>query len=309
MKRLKIIPKVWEYAEELEKPEFEDTYQFIEFLEEVRPYNGTYKEGIHIAFIDGVRRTELACYIEEEEKYKGEGIFVSVGVGRLVVKLGRVNLLSQSIFGTRVERFLVVRGETDLPEIINIDTLRFNVRYVNEEPTLKVNRIMREELESSVAREACEDVDIDLVICDGPLSYTLKNSSCIGFIKNIKKLYIRPEDLQILKELKRGQRTPIIRINRGNVEKYTWYVKLSHEDDINSLARLEMFAYNDFEKVVHIANLTAGVLPIFASRPYMDKRAPQNLAPIRSLESTLRSYLGNYSIIRNKILSYITEYF
>ncbi len=310
MKRLKIVPKGWDYPEEVEEPEFEETEQFVEFLEEVEPYWGTYKEGIQIAFIDGVRRTELACNIEEEEENKGEGIFVSLGAGRLVVKLGRLNLLRQSILDTKVERFLVVRGETELPKSISIDKLRFNIIHANDdEPTLKVNKIMREKLESSVAGKACQDLSVDLVICDGPLSYKLENTRCIGLIKNIKKLYIRPENLKILKELKKGQRTPIIRISKGDTEKYTWYVKLIEDDYVNSLVRLEVFAHNDLEKVISIANLTAGILPVFASRPYMDKRAPQNLAPIRSLENALRYHLGNYRIIRNKIWSYIQSIF
>lgn len=306
MKRLKmrIIPKEWEIPE-IEPLEYEDTEQFIDFLEEVRPYDGTYKEEISVAFIDGVRRTELACYIEDEESYK-EGIFASIGVGGLVVKLGKVNFLFQSIFSPKVERFLVVKGKMGLPERISIQELNFNVRYANEdEPTLKVNKIMREELESGVAKRACENSKISLVVCDGPLSYALKSTRCIGFIKNIKKLYIRQEDLYILRELKKGQRTPIIRVgySKGSVDKYTWYVKLAEEGDISSIVRLEMFSHMDEERVIHIANLTAGILPIFASKPYMDKRAPHNLVPIKSLEDALRAHLGHYSIVRNKILS------
>ncbi len=302
---MKFIFRPWEIPE-IEPLEYEDSEQFIDFLEEVKPYSGIHKEDINIAFIDGVRRTELACYIriKDEEEYR-EGVFASIGVGGLVVKLGKVNLLPPSLLNPKVERFLVVKGKVGLPERINIQELNFSVRYSTEsELTLKVNEIMREELESNVARKACEDSKIDLVVCDGPLSYTLRDTRCVGYIKNIKRLYIRQDDLYILRELEKGQRSPIIKVahDKQNTSKYTWYIKLSEEDEISSIARLEVFSHMDEERVIHIANLTAGVLPIFASRPYMDKRAPHNLAPIKALEDILRVYLGHYSIVRNKIL-------
>jgi len=53
--------------------------------------------------------------------------------------------------------------------------------------------------------------------------------------------------------------------------------------------------------VKEIANISAWLLPLFASTTFQDKRSPQNLLPIGSLENTLRRLLGPYKIIRNKI--------
>ncbi len=303
---MKIVFMHWEISE-VEPLEYEDEGNFVEFIEEVKPYQGICKDETRVVFVDGVRRTELACYIEDEEKNYGEGIFTSIGVGGLSIKLGSINLLSQSLFSPRVERFLVVNGNLRLPERVSVQGLNFKLRYSDGiEPTLKVNEIMREELESDVAKKAYKELNVDLVICDGPLSYSLKNTECVGYIKNIKKLYIRQDDLYIIKNLKKGQRTPIIKVRSTTsaVNKYTWYVKLEDEGDITSVARLEAFSSVDEERVIRLANLTAGILPKFSSKPFTDRRAPQNLAPIKNLEDTLRCYLGHYSIVRHKILRF-----
>lgn len=303
---MKVIFRSWEIPD-IEPLEYEDSEQFIGFLEEEKPYSGIRKEDINIAFIDGVRRTELACYVDDGEQNYREGVFASIGVGGLLIKLGKMNLLPQSIFSTRVERFLVVRGKPNLQESLQVHGLKFSLRYATKgELTTKVNEIMREELESSVAKEAYENLKADLVICDGPLSYNLRNTDCVGYIKNIKRLYVRQDDIYLLKELRKGQRTPIIKVGhgKGDVDKYTWYVKLSDDGEINSLARLEMFSHVDEAKVIHIADLTAGMLPMFASKSYTDRRAPHNLVPIKSLEDALRASLGHYSIVRHQILSF-----
>ena len=56
---------------------------------------------------------------------------------------------------------------------------------------------------------------------------------------------------------------------------------------------MEMAGSSDLTEVRRIANLTASMLPGFASQPYQDERAPQNLLPVGLLETQLRHLLGN----------------
>ena len=48
---------------------------------------------------------------------------------------------------------------------------------------------------------------------------------------------------------------------------------------------------------VALANVTAAVLPRFASEPHKDTRAPQNLYPIGGLERELRHRLGDQALL------------
>ncbi len=307
---MRIRVKAWENPPQ-ELFEYEESGQVVDFLEKVKPYNGIYQEGISLVFIDGIRRTEFACYVEDETGIY-EGIFASVGTGALHLTLDTTNHLHASLRYPQVLRLLVLEGK-DVLNVKNVKAgdISFDVRYSEDrEPSLEVNTIMREELESTIARRAYKELKAHIVLCDGTLSHKLRNTYCVGYIKTIKKLFLRREDRYILNKLRKGQRTPIIKVHyqrseetQEKVDKYTWYVKLTQEDSIWSLARLEMFANVEEEEVIKIANITAGILPRLASEPFMDTRSPQNLLPVRELERALRRYLGNYSIIRNKILS------
>ena len=46
-------------------------------------------------------------------------------------------------------------------------------------------------------------------------------------------------------------------------------------------------------EAVRVADLTASVLPAYASTPKRDNRAPQNLMPVSQLEKHLRHRLGD----------------
>ncbi|RME10335.1 MAG: nuclease, partial [Aquificota bacterium] len=132
----------------------------------------------------------------------------------------------------------------------------------------------------------------------------------LGFVKGMKRLYMESSYLPLLYSLRPGQRSPIIKTHyqqkqeeKEKVDKYTWYVKLSEHEGIHGLARVEVFR-RDFDEVKRLADLSAGVLPLFASQSFQDRRSPQNLLPIGRLEKFLRLHLGPYRIIRRQIESF-----
>ncbi|MFN3598414.1 MAG: DNA double-strand break repair nuclease NurA, partial [Aquificaceae bacterium] len=115
--------------------------------------------------------------------------------------------------------------------------------------------------------------------------------------------------MDILYQLKPGQRSPIVKVHyqqrqeeKEKVDKLTWYIKLSDQEGFHGIARIETFPREDIKK---IADISAYLLPLFASQPFQDRRAPQNLLPIGKLEKTLRHYLGSYSLIRRNIESHL----
>ena len=303
--RYRISLKPWELPD-VDLLEYEESEGLVDLAEEPKPYDGEpLQERITVAFVDGVRRTEYAMYLIDDSGSSYEGAFASLGAGAVLIELGKLNLVKESMLHSIVKRYLVVRGELQgIPQ----KSIGFEMRTTYEDVSKEINRIMREELEVSVARKLAKQVNPTLLICDGTLSNRLRGTTCVGYIKTIKKLFIRREEANLLAHLKRGQRTPIIKLHyqhrqeqKEKVEKYTWYVKLTDAEGVGSLARLEVFESVGLSMAKHIANLTAGILPMLVSTAYQDKRSPQNLLPIKSLENFLRRHLGSYSIVRREI--------
>lgn len=57
------------------------------------------------------------------------------------------------------------------------------------------------------------------------------------------------------------------------------------------------------EDAVTLADATCALLPRFASKPFWDARAPQNLVPVAGLERRLRHLLGERELVYRKIRS------
>ncbi|MCS6997848.1 MAG: DNA double-strand break repair nuclease NurA [Aquificaceae bacterium] len=290
---------------EVEAVELEESEQFVDFLEEPGVYEGYLpKGGFSLVFVDGVRRTECLAYIRDEETGESfEGAFVSLGAGALKVDYGRINLLEGSLLLKRVERLLFFRGKAALGSLLG-----FRPQGVEGELSAEVNRYMKEELEAKVALEVSRKFPSTLLLCDGTLSHRLRNTPCLGFVKSIKRLYLDLSHVNLLYSLRVGQRSPILKLHyqrrqeeREKTDKYTWYVRLSNHEGLHGLARVEVFPQRDLHTLKEMADLSAGILPLFASQSFQDRRSPQNLLPIGRLEKFLRLHLGAYGLIRRKI--------
>ncbi len=289
--------------QEIEPNEIEESLQFSDLAEEPRVYDGYVPENFSLVFIDGVRRTECLAYVRDEETGESfEGAFLSLGAGALRIEYGRLNPLRESLILHRVERLFFHKGGILVDELLG-----FRPYAVEGELSVEINRYMREELEAEVALQIQREVKDSIVICDGPLSYKLKNTSFLGLVKSIKRLYIDRSHLPLLYTLRLGQRSPILKVNYQQEEeqkdKYTWYVRLTEHEGLHGIVRVETFEGN-FEEVKRLANISAGVLPLFASQSFQDRRSPQNLLPIGRLEKFLRLHLGPYRIIRRQIESF-----
>ncbi len=293
---------------EVEVAEVEESEQFSDFAEEVRVYEGYRPEAFSVVFVDGVRRTECIVYVRDEEAGESyEGAFLSLGAGALRVDYGKINLLRESLLFRETRKLLFLRGSDLFEEVFGFKPVR-----VEGEISSEVNRYMKEELEARVALKVLKsEKGFNLLLCDGTLSHKLKNTPACGFVKSIKRLYFDKTYTTLLNSLKPGQRSPIVKVHyqqtqesEERVDKYTWYVKLSPAEGLHGLARVEVFPQKDLD-LRKLADLSAGILPLFASQPFQDRRSPQNLLPIGRLEKFIRLHLGHHSIIRRQIESFL----
>ncbi len=302
----KVSLKVWE-VDDIESIEYEESEQFAGLAEEERIYKGCLPEGeFTIAFVDGVRRIDCMAYIwDDTKKTSYEGVFATLGAGAILLKLDRLNLLENALCEQTIKKIFAINGLIEKRAFKDLD---YQIKIITDtEISLALLRLLREE-EAKVAKSLWIKKQPDLIVCDGTLRYRIKGANCVGFIKTIKRLFISREHAYLLQELKKGERTPIIRVHyqteveeKQEWEKYTWYVKLNDSKGIGGLVRVEMFKEENFEKVRRIADWTAGLLPLFASSPFQDFRSPQNLLPIRVLENTLRKHLGSPNMARRKL--------
>ncbi|MCS7171047.1 MAG: DNA double-strand break repair nuclease NurA [Aquificaceae bacterium] len=291
--------------QELETTEIEESEHFSDFLEEPAVYDGSLpEEGFSILFVDGVRRKEcLATIRDEETGYVFEGAFLSLGAGALRVDYGRFNTIGESLVLSKIERLMAFRGFVPSEVWLGFKPLR-----IEGELNVEVNRYMKEELEARVALLALKEAPATLMVCDGTLSRKLRGTSCLGFIKSIKRLYIDASYIDLLYSLRPGQRSPILKIHyqqrqedEEKTDKYTWYIKLSQHEGLHGLARVEAFPQKSLDILKKLADLSAGILPLFVGESFQDRRSPQNLLPIGRLEMFLRLHLGDHNIIRREI--------
>lgn len=283
-----------------------------------RPIDGKPVKRMKIGFIDGVRRTENMVYVEDpEEMLVVEGAFVSVGAGAITLEFGRLNTLEEAFKRTIVKRYFLLReninsAQPKLRFITSAGTIEFEVKHTKKELSPFVNDLMAN-LEALVAESVYKEGEAELLITDGTLHFNVKRKGLpfIGYVKKHKRIYLYPEHYEVLRKLKVGQRTPLVLIHsqptteeNGKTDKFdklTWYVKLSEGEGISSVARLEVPAEIGVEKAIELADLSAYIVPKFASVEFSDRRAPQNLIPIRYLENYLRRHLGCQSLIRKLI--------
>ncbi len=307
---LEIEESYLEESEEIGDPDIE--------LKEWEPLEGIPCEDVDVVFVDGIRRTENLIYVEDEEGNFSEGAFVSLGAGALYMRYGRTNPAHESFQNFLIRRFLFLSKGLEIEEkSVTIEVgesrLEFFIEEAKKEISPYVNEVMAR-LESKVAEEAFRSRKPKLMITDGTVHYSakVKELPFVGYVKKHKRRYVPNERSWIFRELGLGQRTPIVLIHSQptfegegakSFDKFTWYVRISEDEGISGVARLEVTAGIGLKRAKEIADLTAWLVPKFASTEFSDRRAPQNLLPIKHLENALRRRLGSQTLIRRALLS------
>jgi hypothetical protein len=134
----------------------------------------------------------------------------------------------------------------------------------------------------------------DLLIVDGPLRGRQHLPRVLGYIKSHHATYLPPELNALVRALAPGQRTPAFHMGTS-WDRHSWYLRLPGPagSPWAGVVRVECAADLPVAEVTRLAALSQRCLGRFASAPYKDSRAPQNLYPIAGLERELRRRLGD----------------
>ncbi len=253
-------------------------------------------------FVDGVERRDRRI-AAEGDGMPVPGLLASFGAGAVVT--GETPAIRHATIERRLiladgarSGCLRLEGGGDSVEYLPAHSAGSDAEGL--EATL---RSLRAALEVETVRRAQADADA-LVIIDGRLPPDL-DPSVVGLIKTPQVLpSVVTKHFELLRGLAAGERSPVFRRRRSDRVFYSWFVCLrtpaSYDLALSGLALLEMDAPR--ETALHTADLTAARLPAYASAPFQDDRAPQNLRPVGVLERELRHRLGDPELIQRLLV-------
>lgn len=254
------------------------------------------------AFLDGVSRVDARAFLDAGLLVI-PGVCGSVGAGTVLVE-------SKAFFGPAEIRRSVVFGSGASGTLPPIDpSLIYESRSVPgsrpEELNLGLQDVRtsaEDELAVRMARAGY------LVIADGP-ARVREPLPVVGVIKSHHKAYLDPDLEPVVRALGAGQRTPVFLF--GIIRpRYSWYVRLAGDAGQHpwaAIVRCEVTAALSISRALELADLVAHHLPRFASKPFWDSRAPQNLVPIATLERRLWHLLGDRDIVYRRIRSALSR--
>jgi hypothetical protein len=165
------------------------------------------------------------------------------------------------------------------------------------------NAVQRSLIELEIVVSGQSRTDDDLLIVDGPLRSRDALPRTLGYIKTQQKQYLPERLIGVVTALRPGQRTPVFRI-AGVYQRLTWYLRLpgGNAAPWAGIVRVECSAELPEHEAIALAELSAVTIPRFASAPYKDPRAPQNLVPIAGLEKRLRALLGDAKLLHRTLV-------
>jgi hypothetical protein len=257
-----------------------------------------------LIFVDGVRRIDARLTVDDPESGPVPGICGTFAVG--AVHWDRAAIRSR-VDDVHVERWAILAGGR--PELFPpvdlqppYETLTVGDR--DGDALLHALQTKMREAEGTLATACAAGAS---VFADGPLNQ-LGPHDVVGTIKSHRVTYLRPERNAVIASLGCGQRTPLFAIK--DFGRYSWYVRLADLDGGHSwsgIVRCEASAHLPLERVRTIADRSAAILPLVASAPHLDPRAPQNLVPVGALERQLRHRMGDGGLVYRALRAAVAE--
>lgn len=262
----------------------------------------------HLYFVDGVRRIEARVVAPQGQSvlYGGFGTY---GVGAVHLQAGQ----KATILKTRIERIIALsNGVAEHgPLAVHPAAIYLPRTSSHDGPDAPV-KILQQEMRRAENTLAMELISPNtLVIADGPLHGESPTPGLIGYIKRIHEPYLQALQAPILTQLQTGTRSPLFTIAGFRFTRYSWYIKLADSPPgltpYSGVVRLEVADTVGIEKAKELADVTATLMPRYASLRSRDPRAPQNLTPIGALENKLRRELGDAVLLKRLIESYVAR--
>jgi hypothetical protein len=256
-----------------------------------------------VLLVDGVRRIDASLWTREDDgsSYPAIAASYAAGVVRCDLRRGAADLV-----GARVERavFTASPGVDD----VECGQVRYPARLVQggTDPARLVTAVQAPltALEVAVSAEAraASPVDgDDLLVVDGPLRNRRDLVRTVGYVKRQEGDYLDGALVSLVTALRPGERSPVFAT--GGWGGFSWYLRLPVASGAPwaGIVRLECSPELPPREAIGLADLSLVTLPRFASTPYKDPRAPQNLIPIAGLERKLRSLLGDARLLHRAL--------
>lgn len=248
-----------------------------------------------VLVVDGVRRIDAQVWVEDDAGEARPGLCASYAAGavRCDLRAGVAVLASRQI-----GHGLFVPGPPVAPLHAHARAVYQPYSVKSDEPRVVESALQDrmfdlEARASEEARSGTGDAD-DLLVVDGPLKGRGALPRALGYAKTHSVRYLDPSLNRVVNALAPGQRTPLFLLG-GRWHRYSWYLRLPGPAGApwSGVVRLECPADWPLPDATRYADVSAVTLPRFASTPYKDPRAPQNLVPIAGLERRLRALLGD----------------
>lgn len=274
-----------------------------------------------LIFIDGRRRIDAAL-VGGSGNTVNYGAFGTIAVGAVLVN--RTTHTANCVNFT-IRRILGFGGNQEAPLTHIPCPFGSGAKLVYEptEPYLENNPEIRKNLvqnamlksEATLARQQYAMQPDTLVIRDGRLPYNSPNFT-VGYVKTMHKNYLSEKYAALLWELKPGERTPIFLIKEQNRPHWSWYLKSGSSQtnsqslgyhDLHGIVRLELSNEIHLDIAQKIADQTTYLIPEYASHPYKDPRAPQNLTPVGALERELGRHMGDANLIKRRVQHFLAS--
>jgi hypothetical protein len=252
------------------------------------------REPAAVLFVDGVRRVDARVWIESPDGDAQPGICASFGAG--VARCGPG--LPAEVMHPGVGRGVFSASSHAVEIVTAHGSYAAHVATGPNPEALWLalqGRMARREVEAAeAARRECPDPDDALVVVDGPLTGRQHVAGAVGVIKTHGVAYLPPELHRLVAGLSSGARTPLFTIG-GRWSRHSWYLRLPGGADAPwaGVVRVECSSDVPVARASALADTVGATLARYASEPYKDPRAPQNLYPIGGLERELRRRLGD----------------
>ena len=255
----------------------------------------------NLAFVDGIRRVEAWVTLDDPKDGPIPGMLGAYAVGATVWD----GVAHTSWFEPpAVGRLLMVADGRSVqpPEVGGVPVAAVAI------PGREKADLLAHLQERMRAAEQSTAVDLarrgHLVVADGTLHGT-RASNVVGYTKTHRVRYLTDsKHSSVVRTLGAGQRTPLFQIGQGNFERFAWYLRLAIVVGGHSwtgIVRCEVPGASGLQTARQVANWTTDLLPRFASEPFRDTRAPENLVPIAALEAHLRRHLGDARLVNRAL--------
>ena len=248
-----------------------------------------------VFFVDGVRRIDARIWVTDGGRVL-PGSCATVAAGTVACTSNRAEIVAANV----LRGVFTPPSETAGPIATRYGTYEyFPVKTGSPEDLYLGIHEQMTDLETRTIPTAGPD---DLVVFDGPLRGRTDPRS-VGLIKTQHVQYL-DDDLQlVVADLDSGERTPIFQIGVGRFGRWSWYQRLPgpRTHGWAGIVRCELAGAAPISASIEVANQVVATLPRYASEAYKEPRAPQNLYPIKGLESALRRRLGDQRLLHRAL--------